>query len=150
MAELQRILVPTDFSVHAEKALKLAIAFAREWGAQIDLFHVIQWPTHYAYPLESDLYVDLTKQAHDSATQKLEEISQAVASEDVRVASHIKEGIAPREIIEAADAFKTKLIVLGTRGVSGLKHHLLGSVAERTVRLAACPVVTVTAKDDQP
>ena len=79
----------------------------------------------------------------DAALEQLEELRQKVAADGVEAAAHMREGTAAEAISSAANDLGVDLIVMGTRGLTGLKHVLLGSVAERTIRVAPCPVLTV-------
>ena len=86
---------------------------------------------------------DLWTQIRDAAGRKLDKASQTVSAEGLTVETHLTEGANAQAIVEVAVKIGADLIVMGTRGLSGLKHVMLGSVAERTVRLAPCPVMTV-------
>ena len=141
--KLARILVPVDFSDCSKKALQYAVPFARQFGAAITLLHVVQ----VYYPSGSEfgmvdvplLETDLRKGAETQlATLAEQEIRKQVPNQcEVRV------GPAVPEIIAAARALESDLIILSTHGRTGLKHVFLGSVAENVVRLAPCPVLVV-------
>lgn len=147
MLSFQNILVPTDFSPDADVALEYAIDLAKPANAAIHLLHVYHFPTYssagldiaYAYP------VDLLEEVRKHAAARVEEIQKELRARGVTVESEIIEGSPALKIVECAEREKADLIVMGTRGLTGLKHVALGSVAERTLRLAPCPVLTVKA-----
>ena len=143
MARIKRILVPIDFSSCAEQALEEAVRIAQQLGAQIDLLHVIQWPVHYEYPAASEDYRRLLEEMRDRSTEKLGAIGERVTGQQIEATTRTVEGLAPDEIVESAEELGSDLIVMGTRGRTGLDHLLLGSVAERTIRDAPCPVLAV-------
>jgi nucleotide-binding universal stress UspA family protein len=145
MIELRRILVPTDFSKYSRAALTYAAAFADRFGAELCLLHVVQ---NLAPVLPDMLMVS------PSALPTPEQYTPAVeAGFDRLVAegglAHLavrratREGTPFYEIIRFAREDATDLIVMGTHGHSGLAHVLLGSVTEKVVRKAPCPVLTV-------
>ena len=82
----------------------------------------------------------------DAAARKLENALQRVTGEGIEAETHLSEMPPAQAIAQTAEKIQADLIIMGTRGLSGLKHVLLGSVAERTIRMAPCPVMTV--KDD--
>jgi nucleotide-binding universal stress UspA family protein len=145
--ELQfaRILVPVDFSEHSLKAFQKAVAFARQFGSELILTHIVEqiiYPGDWMYPPLA---------MSDFASEKREEIAgrlKALAAESgVRSQQIVRIGRAWQEIVEIAKERKADLLILATHGYTGLKHALLGSVAEKIVRHAPCPVLTVRAED---
>jgi nucleotide-binding universal stress UspA family protein len=148
MSGFQTILVATDFSEHSAQALATAIDLAKRLGASIRLVHAFDLPLPLLSPYEiavPDAYLQETREA---AARRLQEAEERVRAEGVEVESQLAEVPAAQAICEAARAAGADLIVLGTRGNSGLRHLVLGSVAERTLRLAHCPVLAVKAGDD--
>lgn len=140
---LRKILCPTDFSPTADRALETAMEFARSAGpAEITLAHA------NFVPLEIEalgvygpakVLEDLAKAAREQLDQRLERLRSAGVS-----AHHVHADGRPDEVIlELARREGTDLIVMGTHGRTGLSHVLLGSVAERVLRRAECPVMTV-------
>ena len=147
MSGYETILVATDFSPHSEQALETAIDLARRLGAGIRLIHVFDLPLPLVSPYEvavPDAYLEETRSV---AAGRLEAAAARVRDEGIEVESQLGEVPAARSISEAAREAGADLIVMGTRGNSGLKHLVLGSVAEHTLRLAHCPVMTVKAED---
>jgi nucleotide-binding universal stress UspA family protein len=138
---IHHILVPIDFSPYAEHALDYAIALAQRLQARVTLVHVFQlppvvhvegkrWPSS---TLIDDLEADVRR---DLEADRARITAAGLEGECVMV-----QGIPFQEILDTAKARHVDLIVMGTHGRTGLSHVLLGSVAERVVRLAPCPVL---------
>ena len=146
--QLRRILVPVDFSETAIKALKYAVAFATTFDAEVLLVHVTQTfsvPSELGY-MPPDLAA--TQQALvNSARAGLNRLCAAEIGARVRSQVQVREGVAWQEIVAAAHETNADLIILATHGYTGVKHALLGSVAERVVRLAPCPVLVVRERE---
>jgi nucleotide-binding universal stress UspA family protein len=143
----RRILVPLDFSKHADAALDLALELGREHGAEVHLFHAYELPTAvtmaYGIAVPQTVWDGIQEAAVARLAQGLDRIEKA----GLKGKSHLATGPAADTIVDAAETHHAELIVMGTRGLTGLKHVLLGSVAERTIRLAPCPVLTVKADE---
>jgi nucleotide-binding universal stress UspA family protein len=141
---LNKILVPVDFSGFSTKALDYALAFADQFDSHLLLLHVVE-PA--VYP-ESSLLVasaldDLNCDLVQVAQQKLSELRRDRIGERVPSELLVRLGGTFTEIVDAAAELDVDLIILATHGYTGLKHVLLGSTAERVVRHAPCPVLTV-------
>ena len=142
--EIRQILAPTDFSEFSKQAIESAFALAQTFGAKLLLLHVVELP---AYPVEgfvpstmgTTLIDDLQRQASLDLAQVLREPPNAT----VEVSRQVDVGIPYRTIVEVAEAVKADLIVMATHGRTGLSHLVMGSVAERVVRTAPCPVLTI-------
>ncbi len=135
-----RILIPVDFSPCAERALETGQAWARHFDAELHLLH--------SYYLHSpwtrvDHLAEYSKEFRVAAENRLHEWRIEHCADVSSVIEHIIEKQASQAIVSLAHELPADLIVMGTRGASGLKHVVLGSVAERVLRLAPCPVVTV-------
>lgn len=139
--KLERILFPTDFSEHAACAQEYALSLARQFSAELRIIHVVQL---YSYVF--DFGVDNTSQ-YESVTatlrKMLDELLDALAAEPIPVTGELIQGDPVGEIIRVAREESSDMIVMGTHGRSALEHALLGSVAEKVVRKAPCPVLTV-------
>jgi nucleotide-binding universal stress UspA family protein len=140
---IKTILVPTDFSEHADKALETAEVLAKPLGAKIHLLHVLHLPMQAVGPEMPVLPVEFWQSLRAQAERKLSESRQKVENRGLRCATEVIEDIPGFAIAAAAKRTNADLIVMGSRGLTGVKHALLGSVAERTVRVAHCPVLTV-------
>jgi nucleotide-binding universal stress UspA family protein len=142
MDNVKTILCATDFSSCANGALDLAVKTAKLTGAKLRLLHVYENPGQllpmggYVGPA-ADAFGELRKQV----TEQLSELARAQAGAGVEITEELVEGMPHRTIIELAKQWKVDLIVLGTHGRTGLDRALTGSVAERVVRLAPCPVL---------
>jgi nucleotide-binding universal stress UspA family protein len=149
MARFERILVPTDFSEHSKAAFEAAVAIARAFGSRIRLLHCYQIQPGGISPYGIAVPSRYFNEIYEAASKQLADWQAENAPEDVPV-DGLTASEAPAEaILAAAKEIDADLIVMGTRGLSGFKHVMLGSVAERTVRLAPCPVMTVHAPDAQ-
>jgi nucleotide-binding universal stress UspA family protein len=143
---LNRILVPVDFSAHSEKAIRYATTLANKFGAHLSLLHVIEdpfitgaWQAEAFIPNIPELLNDLIK----AAEKRMAEQKQKLAADGSVVETVVITGRPASAIVEQASAGTFDLIVMGTHGRTGLSHALLGSVAERVVQKAPCPVLTV-------
>jgi nucleotide-binding universal stress UspA family protein len=145
MIDLHRILVPTDFSKFSQNALTYGVAFAEKFGAELYLLHVVQDLAVFIPEavLPAPLPVPPIDQFIAAARAALDRVVQGLNLTGVAPHSEVVEGAPFPEIVRFAKVKEIDLIVMGTHGHSGLAHVLLGSVAERVVRKAPCPVLTV-------
>jgi nucleotide-binding universal stress UspA family protein len=146
MPRFRTILVPVDFSKHAHAALDLAIELAKESGGELHLLHAYELPATMTMTYGVAIPQSVWDGVKDAAAAQLAELQKRVAAAGVKSSAHVMTAPAADAIAEAAAAHHADLIVMGTRGLTGLRHVLLGSVAERTIRIAPCPVLTI--KDD--
>jgi nucleotide-binding universal stress UspA family protein len=135
-----RILVPTDFSRASATAMGCAAALVGSCGACVTLLHVVEPPDYPAWGYAHLSFRD--NKLKKIARRKLEGL-RAELSLDPGAAVMVRTGDAALKIVETAEEQKTDLIVISTRGHSGLARLLLGSVAEKVVRLAPCPVLVM-------
>ena len=147
MTRFETILVPVDFSDHSKEALDTAVQIAQLFGSTIHLLHCYHIQTAgispYGIVLPSGYYTDI----RDAAEKRLNDWHEKVRGEGIKTESILSADSPSLAINLAADEIKADLVVMGPRGLSGLKHAMLGSVAERVVRLAPCPVLTVKDPD---
>ena len=143
--DIRKILVPVDFSDHSQRALDEAIGLAKAFGAQLHLLHCYQIHATAIAPYGIVVPETFEHDVRMAALQRLSEWREKAATQGVGVQEHITAHFPAEEIAAMADRLGIDLIVMGTRGLTGIKHVLLGSVAERTIRLARCPVLTVKA-----
>jgi nucleotide-binding universal stress UspA family protein len=137
-----RILVPHDFSETAEHALSYAIGLAHKLGAAITLVHAFDTPS-YGYPDAFLASHDVAAQFEQVAVEALEKIAARVREQGLKVDTVVWRGAPWVEIAALAEQIRADVIVMGTHGRRGVAHALLGSVAEKVVRIAPCPVMTV-------
>jgi nucleotide-binding universal stress UspA family protein len=130
----QRILCPVDFSDTSEKALQLAERLAAASGAEVVVLHAFELPASYDYPGQ-------TRPVDPALRERLEKLRPV--SHEVKFHHVLHAGPAGDVISWLAEDQQCDLIVMGTHGRSGLKHLLLGSVAEHVLRHARCPVLVV-------
>ncbi|MBI2963535.1 MAG: universal stress protein [Deltaproteobacteria bacterium] len=144
--KIKRILVPVDFSATSLAALDAAIDLSRALDASLEILCVVE-PFVYA-PLAGPA-VDLSAirvRQERIARRRLGALERRLAKRRVRCRAELRLGNPYRTIVERATKLPAELVVMGTQGRSGLSHLLLGSVAERVVRSAPCPVLTVRAR----
>ena len=145
-AHVKSILVPIDFSEPSLEALRCAMAFAKHFGAKIVLLHVVEpiaTPDMEYIPMtySSDRVAKL-------AARKLQVLSKPHGAGGPLIEqAPVRTGKPFREITEAARELKIDLIIIATHGYTGLERALLGSTAERVVRLAPCPVMTLRKRE---
>jgi nucleotide-binding universal stress UspA family protein len=140
---IRHILVPTDFSEGSSEAFETALGMAADSGARMTLFHVHHIPTTVYPDVILPLSPELLQDMQHSADLVLEELRDRAIAAGVPTDFKTTYGTTHVEICAAADELGVDLIVIGTHGRGGLSHALLGSVAEKVVRKAPCPVLTV-------
>lgn len=140
---VRRILVPTDFSEPSSYALEMAIELGRRFGAELVLFHAHEMPAYVfpdgVMPVTPDVLSDL----QTAVDGELERLAARVRAAGLRVSRRSAIGVHDLEICRAAEEVDADLIIMGTHGRTGLRHALIGSVAEKVVRKAPCAVLTV-------
>ncbi|MBW2281291.1 MAG: universal stress protein [Deltaproteobacteria bacterium] len=146
--QIRNILVPVDFSADSDHATGVATDLAKSFGAKLLLLHAYHLPAQIAMPDQVMVPQEYWDGVRDAAQRKLEECRASAASNGVEVEVELVAQAPSFAISETAKRVNADLIVMGTRGLTGLKHVLLGSTAERTVRLAPCPVMTVKADEE--
>jgi nucleotide-binding universal stress UspA family protein len=139
---VRRILVGHDFEDHSEAALDYALALARTSGAQVTILHVYEVASMGA-PEVLVMATDWIRQIGAIARERVDAIVARVREGGVPVESELRQGRAWREIDAVARERDVDLIVVGSHGRHGLPRALLGSVAEKIVRTAPCPVLVI-------
>jgi len=147
-ALLKRIVVGTDFSVCAARALAHAVSLAQLSGAKIHLVHILLEPVQALDVAAALPYPDLEvrKEWEQAARAKLDREVKAAEKRGVTTTAEIRWGRPSDTIVDTAVRQKASLIVLGTHGRSAFEKFLLGSTAERVLRLSPVPVLTVREK----
>jgi len=144
MIRLKRILFPTDFSDFSAYAASFAVSFAVDYKAKLYVLHVIEFPLGMPgiYSL-SGSSEQIAEKAKEFARAQLKSASPEDVLEKLEFEVHCREGKPFWEIIEFAKENKMDMIVMGTRGRSGLESVLLGSTAEKVLRKSTVPVFVV-------
>jgi nucleotide-binding universal stress UspA family protein len=143
---INKILVPVDFSDYSKSALAYAAGIAESYRAQLQLVHVIEETMHPAYSLSGkSSRIDLIPGIEEDYRKKIRKMIKAsgISMEDTEII--INSGQAALNIIKFADENLSDLIVIATHGLTGIEHFFLGSVTEKVVRMAPCPVFTIKA-----
>jgi nucleotide-binding universal stress UspA family protein len=145
---IARILLATDFSHCAARALEYALAITSWWKAELHVLHILEFlPGMNPEYAVNQMYLE---QLRKEATHHVNDIEKRAAEAGLSIRTTIGLGI-PSERIEAvAGELGADLIVMGTHGRTGLEHVLIGSTAERVVRTASCPVLSIKAGGDKP
>jgi nucleotide-binding universal stress UspA family protein len=144
----KNILVPTDFSAVADKALRIAVEIAKKYNAKIYLLHVISevlYECGVDYCLSNADLLEIEQVSMKTSTDKLQEEVKRIkaSSEGLDIIFDIKRGHPYESILNEQDDKKIDLIVIASHGRTGLMKHLIGSVAERVLRGAKCNVLLV-------
>ena len=138
---INRILVATDFSECARRAVEYGICIGRAWSAHVSLLYVVE----VLHGLEFDApFADSSREARRKEAERLlGEPATRVNQEGLTADVHLREGIPSEQIGQVALEQRADLVVVGTHGRTGLDHIMLGSTAERVIKQAPCPVLTV-------
>jgi nucleotide-binding universal stress UspA family protein len=147
MAGFRKILVPIDFSTHASRALEIACDLAKVFDAKLHLLHCYQINVGAISPYGLVIPESFDRDIREAATQQLAKWRDKVKGKKIEAEAEVSPLFPSEAIASTAERIGADLIVMGTRGLSGFKHVMLGSVAERTVRIAPCPVLTVKATE---
>jgi nucleotide-binding universal stress UspA family protein len=146
--QFRHMLAPTDFSEYSKQAVASALELAKKFGAKLSILHVVELPPYpvegYVPPsLTSTFLADLERQA----TQDLAQVVPEAESAGIEVARLVTVGSPYRKIIDIAEAEQVDLIVMATAGRTGFSRLVMGSIAERVVRTASCPVLTIRPRE---
>lgn len=139
--QINSILIPTDFSVLSESALKVGIAIAKRQNAQVTLLHVVDL---LPYLLPTEVLLSSSKEVLSRKEEELKELSEKIQKDTgVKAVVKVLEGTPSDIICKLAYEENISLIVIGTHGVSGLREFFIGSEAFRVLKNATCPVLTI-------
>ena len=148
MIAINTILLPTDGSECSAKAMAYALSFAKQYGGRVVALHVMdqRWEeqTRAVFAeVGQDLAQKIRNGYQEEARRILREVTDAASKVGVPVESKVLTGIPSEDIVRLAQQLPADIIIMGTHGRAGMSHLLLGSVAEKVVRRAPCPVLTV-------
>ncbi len=149
MIDVKRIVAPTDFSAHAEHALRYACALAERLGAELHVLHVLSEivPTGPDPLLMPVMPPQFYQEDEARVAKSLETVVDPSWGKPRSLSTAVRWGTPAQGIVDYAAEQNADLIVISTHGRTGLSHVLLGSVAERIVRVAPCPVLTIRNPD---
>ncbi len=149
MIEIRKILAPTDFSAHAAKALRYACSLAERLNAELHLLHVLSdiIPASPEPLLTPVITPEFYRESQAQSLSALEKVIEPSWGKPALVKSSVRWGDVVEEVTNEAREQAVDLVVIATHGRTGLSHVLLGSVAERIVREAPCPVLTIRDRD---
>jgi nucleotide-binding universal stress UspA family protein len=144
MIRLKTILFPTDFSETSQEAARYAISFAREFKAKVFVLHVVNEKIFTESSMPRVVSVEeMEREMTEEARKRLKTLVPAEEAEGLDWETVIRQGEPFIEIIRFAKDQDVDLIVIGTHGRSGFEHIIFGSTAEKVVRKAPCPVLSV-------
>jgi nucleotide-binding universal stress UspA family protein len=144
---IQKILVPIDFSDHSEKAVECAIDLAGRYEAEVHLLNAYPVYVGAVSPYGIVLPESFDKECREAALEKTRSWGEKVSTAGVKVETYVTASAPADAIPRYVEEHGIDLVVMGSRGLTGIKHLLLGSVAERTLRVCPCPVLTVKADE---
>ena len=140
MSRFGRILVPMDFSPCARAALRYALGLAAPLDAKVEVLHAVAPPPYV--PLDMAIWGEAYDRLGSELSREMDALLDELSETDrARITPRLVDGIPYEQILAAAE--QSDLVVMGTHGRTGVAHLLMGSVAERVVRRAPCPVITV-------
>jgi nucleotide-binding universal stress UspA family protein len=146
--QFRHILAPTDFSEYSKQAVASALELAKKFGAKLSILHVVELPP---YPVEGyvppSLSATFLEDLERQASQDLAQVVPEAESASIEVARLVTVGSPYRKIIDMAEAEQVDLIVMATAGRTGFSRLVMGSIAERVVRTASCPVLTIRPRE---
>lgn len=147
---IRSILVPIDFSIHSKNALKYAVPMAKQFRASVHLVYVVE-PTVYPADLGFGQVVlpGVEEELREKGGEELQALIQREMGKGVPASWTVRTGNPHQEILREAEEKNVDLIVVATHGHSGVEHMLFGSTADRIVRHARCPVLTVRPQEEQ-
>lgn len=144
MKPFDKILTAIDFSENSEYAFDYALTLAKRFDAELTVMHVINEPVDLrGFYVPHISFEQLEKEIEEGASKMMEKFCRGRLGDFANYKSAIVSGIPYEEIIRKAEETGASLIVMGTHGRTGLDHLIFGSTAERVVRSAACPVLTI-------
>jgi nucleotide-binding universal stress UspA family protein len=144
IADIKKILVPIDFSDYSKSALKYAVNFCKNCNGEMILIYVVE-PVIYPpdFSMGQIAIPSVNAEWDERAKQELDKLAKEEIPDSVAIKTIIKTGKPFLEIIETAGELDVDLIIIATHGRTGVEHILFGSTAEKVVRKAPCPVLTI-------
>lgn len=149
MHQFKHVLVPTDFGESSRRALEIAMDLSNKYGASLTLLPVYEAPV-FPYPGVGFPVTDLLTTVEQAARRAIDETLGAVRKLVPNAEGTLRLGVPSQEILKAIEETQAALVIMGTHGRRGISHALIGSVAERIVRLSPVPVLTVRGTPEKP
>lgn len=149
-AAFQDVLAPIDFSEYSKSALRTSKVFANAYDARLHLLFVAEQrmvPTFSDTGIPGVGVVEMDPEIVKNAERALEQLNERVGGPTVKSRYHVREGTVSEDIVDLAETQGVDLIVMATRGLTGVTRYLLGSNTERVVRVAPCPVLSIPASE---
>lgn len=149
---VQEVLAPVDFSEHSKQAVEVAKVFADAYGARLHLLFVAEKrvvPTFSDTGLPGVGVVEVTDEMIENSEAALQQLSASVGGPDVPLVTEVQHGRVAESVIDYSESHGIDLIVMATRGLSGIQRFLLGSNTERIVRVSHCPVLTMITEEEE-
>ncbi|PLX30922.1 MAG: universal stress protein [Ignavibacteria bacterium] len=148
MPRIHRIVVPIDFSDYSKEAFRYAIEFAQTFNASIVLVYVVEpvvYPSDFSFGQIALPSMD--QELRDHSLEQLQKMIQNDVPEGISASGAVRSGKPFVEIIKLSKEIEADLIIIATHGHSGIEHVLFGSTAEKVVRKAPCPVLSIRSSD---
>jgi len=141
MAEINKVVVPVDFSRNTDKVVDYALSVADKLGAEVLFFHVVNNFQGYDMMMVHPSFISMTKDLEQQAKERMANLVTDHKERAKGVSGNVIVGDAADEIISYAKSEKADMIIIGTHGVKGLEKILMGSTADRVTKKATCPVL---------
>ncbi len=141
--DIQKILVPVDFSDYSKKALNYAVEFSSNFNAKLYLIYVVEPQIYPADFTMGQVIPTFNNDISKAAGDELEQLAKKIIGNKISYETITKIGQPFYEIIDTASDVNADLIIIATHGHTGMEHLLFGSTAEKVVRKAPCPVLTL-------
>ena len=146
MVLFKKILIPTDGSEYTKAAVSMGLEMAKAAGAEVTALYVVDQTSFINFPMDSTI-VSVYSLLEREGQEAMEFVKKEAEALGVKVTTRIEEGSPSRKIVEISA--EHDLVVMGTLGRTGISKLLLGSVAERVVRFANCPVLVVRSPGEE-
>ena len=144
MKPFEKILTAIDFSENSDYAFEYALTLAKQFQAELTIMHVINEPVDLrGFYVPHISFEQLEKEIEDGAEKMMAKFCQTKMGDFTGYSTQVVAGIPYEEVLRKAEEIGASLIVLGTHGRTGIDHLIFGSTAERVVRSATCPVLTI-------
>ncbi len=142
MVEINKVVVPVDFSSATDKVVDYATSVADKLGAHVIFFHVVNDFQGYDMLLVHPSFVEMSEELKKKSKQRIAALVEDYKQLKNGASGEVAVGDAAEEIVQFAEQEKADMIIIGTHGVKGLERILMGSTAEKVVKKAPCPVLT--------